>query len=160
MSAEATRHSGAQYRVVVTREGEAWLAEIFKLSGRWAAGEGGTHTWGANLAKLQSAACELIVLADDLPDEAVKDLDPEWVFRTGDDRVDSAVAGIRQARSEAATAAQRAAEVTEAGLARVLGAGLSVRDAAVLVGVSPARVAQLVPQPAHPKGTRKRKTSA
>lgn len=58
------------YRVRVTQEDGAWLAEIPDL-------EGG-HTYARTLAGLDRAVREVIVLADDLPDEAIPDLVLEW----------------------------------------------------------------------------------
>lgn len=123
------------YRVVVTREDGAWLAEIPGLAGG--------HTYARTLAGLDRAVREVIVLAADLSDEAMPDLNLEYSFQTGDPDVDTAAVNVRALRTQAedlaATATRRTAEA-----ARLLTAhGLSVRDTAVVLGISPQRVSQL-----------------
>lgn len=123
------------YRVVVTREDGAWLAEIHGL-------EGG-HTYARSLAGLDRAVREVIVLAADLSDEAMPDLNLDYSFQTGDPDVDTAAVNVRALRAQAedlaATATRRTAEA-----AKLLTAhGLSVRDTAAVLGISPQRVSQL-----------------
>jgi hypothetical protein len=74
------------YRVTVTREGDAWPAEVPGLAGG--------HTYARTLAALDKAVREVIVLAVDLPDEAMGDLTITWDYHTGDDAVDEQTARI------------------------------------------------------------------
>ena len=62
--------SEAAYRVVVTREDDHWLADVPELQG--------AHTYARNLPTLDQAVREVIVLADDMPDEAMPDLVIEY----------------------------------------------------------------------------------
>jgi predicted RNase H-like HicB family nuclease len=58
------------YRVALTREDGQWLAEIPELRG--------AHTYARSLPTLVQSVREAIVLAADLPDEAVPDLAIEY----------------------------------------------------------------------------------
>ncbi|MCX9191428.1 HicB family protein [Carbonactinospora thermoautotrophica] len=123
------------YRVVVTREGKDWLADVPELEG--------THTWARNLTSLDRAVREAIVLGADLPDDAMDDLELDYEFRTGDPVVDSESAEVRTWRRKLSET-ERQVERRTYGLVDKLGArGLSVRDVAVLVGLSPQRVSQI-----------------
>jgi hypothetical protein len=54
------------YRVVVTRENGHWLADVPALQG--------AHTYARSLPALDQAVREVVVLAADLPDEAMPGL--------------------------------------------------------------------------------------
>lgn len=126
------------YRVVVTREDGHWLADVPALPG--------AHTFARNLPALDQSVREVIVLADDLPDAAMPELVLEYDYHTGDADLDITAIEVRRIRREAdelaATAATRTAEVA----ARLVAHGLSVRDVAAILGISPQRVSQLVPR--------------
>ena len=126
------------YRVVVTREDGAWLADAPELSG--------AHTFARTLAALDRAVREVIVLAVDLPDEAMGDLSLSWEYRTGNTALDEQAAQLRNLRAEADELSARASAGTAAMARQLVERGMSVRDAAVLVGVSPQRVSQLTAQ--------------
>jgi hypothetical protein len=128
------------YGVVVRRDPEDarfWLADVDGLPG--------AHTSSRSLATLERYVREVIVLAADLPDEADAQLELEWVFQTGDHEVDVEAERIRRRRAELDAASGDLAARTDR-LARrlVTEARFSVREAATLLGVSPARVDQLV----------------
>jgi hypothetical protein len=55
------------YEVIVTREGDAWLADGPAVAG--------THTWAKNLPGLDRNVREAIALAEDLPEGAEDGLD-------------------------------------------------------------------------------------
>jgi predicted RNase H-like HicB family nuclease len=59
-------NAGNTYRVVVTHEDGRWLAEVPALAG--------AHTYARSLPALGQAVREVIVLAADLPDEAMPGL--------------------------------------------------------------------------------------
>ncbi len=110
------------YRVVVTREEGAWLAEL-------TSGEGGA-TWSPDgLAKLDTYVREVVVLMNDLPSEAKGSVDLDWVFEVTDDDLVDAVAEARGATR-----------------AEVLAKGWSLADVAALLKV-PAERVTLVPPP-------------
>jgi predicted RNase H-like HicB family nuclease len=53
---------GDTYRVIVTREGEAWLSDVPELEG--------VHTWAESLPVLHESIREVIILGAQLPDDA------------------------------------------------------------------------------------------
>ena|SRR6478735_2509289 len=119
------------YRVVVTREGANWLAEV--------EGMAGGHTFGPSLQSLLRSVREVIILSADLPDDAEVDL--ELVFDVEDDLVrEAAEVGAR--RRHLAAEQQEVASKTEDLAVRLTG-HVSVRDAAALLGVTPGRISQL-----------------
>ena len=123
------------YRVVVTREDGHWLADVPALQG--------AHTFARSLPALDQAVREVVVLAADLPDEDMPGLALEFDYRTGDPDLDTTALEVRRLRRQAgelaATASARTGEVA----ARLVARGLSVRDIAALLGISPQRVSQL-----------------
>lgn len=69
----------------------------------------------------------------------------EWVVQTGDPDLDREAVQLRTYRAAVAAAGAQVATRTRALAYRLVSeCGLSVRDAATLLGVSPARVSQLV----------------
>jgi hypothetical protein len=129
------------YRVVVTREEGAWLAQ--------ASGLPGVQTWAKNLTNLNHAIREAIALAEDLPDGAEDGLDIAYEYHTGDAAVDELADRLRRDRARI-NAEARELEQKTANLARQLAgvAGFSLRDTAALLGVSPQRVSQVAPKKA------------
>lgn len=123
------------YRVVVTREGGAWLADVPQLEG--------AHTFARTLAGLVRSVREVIVLAADLPDDAIPDLPLRFEFQTGDPDVDTVAADVRALRTQADELAALATKRTGDAARTLVAHGLSVRDAAVVLGISPQRVSQL-----------------
>jgi DNA-binding NarL/FixJ family response regulator len=121
--------------VVVTREDGQWLGDVPDLQG--------TYTYARSLPSLDQAVREVVVLAADLPDEAVPELVLDYDYHTGDPGLDATALEVRNLRRQAddlaATAAARTSEVATQLVAR----GLSVRDVAALLGISPQRVSQL-----------------
>lgn len=127
------------YRAVVTREGGDWLATVEGLEG--------AHTYARNLPALRRNVAEVVVLADDLPDDALPEVEGriDFAFETGDQVLDRTTADLRRDREAAHAATARLTAETER-LARELvqDRGLSVRDVGVLLGIAPQRVSQLV----------------
>lgn len=122
----------AVYRVNVTRERDAWLADIPDVPG--------AHTFARSLSALQRSVREVIVLMTDRPDDALDDFDLDVRYEIGDSS--AAVAAARRAREEAERADRASAEAIRQAVAG-LPASLSVRDVAALLGVSHQRVAQV-----------------
>lgn len=125
----------AVYEVVVTREDGVWLAEIPSLVG--------AHTFSRTLAGLDRAVREVVVLATDLPDEHMPDLRLAYEFRTGEPEIDNAATEVRTLRARADDMAADAVRRTGSAAVALVAQGLSVRDIAAVLGVSPQRVSQL-----------------
>ncbi|MDQ2788376.1 MAG: type II toxin-antitoxin system HicB family antitoxin [Actinomycetota bacterium] len=123
------------YRVIVTREDGAWLADIPELEG--------AHTYARTLPALDRGVREVVVMADDRPDEDMPALRLAYDYRTGDPAVDVTAAEIRTLREEADQLAATATARTSAAARLLVHRGLSVRDAAAILGISPQRVSQL-----------------
>lgn len=127
-----TTSNRAVYRVNVTRERDAWLADVPDVAG--------AHTFARSLSALQRSVREVIVLMTDRPDGALDDFDLDVRYEIGDSS--AAVAAARRARAEAERAERACAEAIRQAVAE-LPASLSVRDVAALLGVSHQRVAQV-----------------
>lgn len=123
------------YEVVVTREDGHWLADVPELAG--------AHTYARSLPALGRAVREVIVLAADLPDEAMPGLRLDFDYRTGDSELDATALEVRRLRRQADELAAAAAARTGQVAALLVARGLSVRDVAALLGISPQRVSQL-----------------
>ncbi|HCT78113.1 MAG TPA: HicB family protein [Micromonosporaceae bacterium] len=127
------------YRVVVRRDPEDarfWLADVEGLDG--------AHTYARSLGALDRYVREVIVLAADLPDEAEDGLTLEWDYHTGDPGLDEEAAQLRRQRETVEAESRRIAEQTAELARRMVAEGrYSVRDAAALLAVSPARVGQV-----------------
>jgi predicted RNase H-like HicB family nuclease len=127
-----TTKKRAVYRVNVTRERDAWLADVPDVPG--------AHTFARSLSALQRSVREVIVLMTDRPDDALDDFDLDVRYEIGDSS--AAVAAARRARVEAEQAERASAEAIRQAVAE-LPASLSVRDVAALLGVSHQRIAQV-----------------
>ncbi len=126
------------YRVVVTREGESWLADVLDVAG--------THTWAKNLPSLDRSVREAIALAEDLPDGAEGGLALDYGYSTGHADWDAQAAELRAERERVSRAERELAERTAELAGRLVRGGLSVRDVAVLLRVSPQRISQVAPR--------------
>jgi predicted RNase H-like HicB family nuclease len=123
------------YRVVVTREDGHWLADVPEL--------GGAHTYARSLPALDQAVREVIVLAADLPDEAMPGLVLDYRYDTGDPELDATALEVRRLRRQADELAAAVTARTGEVAAQLVARDLSVRDVAALLGISPQRVSQL-----------------
>ena len=127
--------SGNEFRVVVTRVDGRWLADMPELQG--------AHTYARSLPSLDQAVREVVVLAADLPDEAMPELVLDYDYHTGDPELDATALEVRRLRRQADDLAAAAAARTGQVAAQLVARGLSVRDVAALLGISPQRVSQL-----------------
>ncbi|HWE89974.1 MAG TPA: hypothetical protein VG317_10985 [Pseudonocardiaceae bacterium] len=127
--------SDRTYRVVVTHEDGAWLADMPELPG--------AHTFARTLPSLERAVREVVVLMADLPDEAIDQVDLGWEFHTGDTILDRETARVRRLRAEAEKIHAEATASTARLARELIERGTSVRDAAVLLGVSAQRISQV-----------------
>jgi hypothetical protein len=125
------------YRARVRRDPEDqrfWLATVQDLDA--------TEPSARSLATLHERVRDVIILAADLPDDAQFDI--EWEYVTGDAGIDGQLSKLRSGRRQLAELeTQITAGTAEAAKRLVLVDGISVREAAVLLGVSPARIGQL-----------------
>ncbi|MFG2046034.1 hypothetical protein ACGFIW_01220 [Micromonospora sp. NPDC048935] len=137
------------YRVVVTREAGAWLADVPELDG--------THTYARNLPGLDQAVREVIALTEDLPNGAEATLRLAYEYHTGDKQLDEAAAELRALRDRVRIDEQRVAQQTVLLAQEMVSRhSMSVRDAAALIGVKPQRISQVAPRKAMPRvGMRK-----
>ena len=127
--------SEGAYGVVVTRENGHWLADVPELAG--------AHTYARSLPALDHAVREAIVLAADLPDEAMPGLVLDYRYDTGDPDLDATALEVRRQRRQADELAAAVTARTGEVAAQLVARGLSVRDVAALLGISPQRVSQL-----------------
>ncbi|HLL68825.1 MAG TPA: hypothetical protein VK453_24390 [Micromonosporaceae bacterium] len=127
------------YRVIVTREGDQWLADAPDVEG--------THTFAKSLPKLDDYIREAIALGEDLPDGAEAGLDLAYEYHIGDAEMDVVTAELRAERARL-NAAERDLTERTAAAAKKLVERLSVRDAATLLAVSPQRISQVAPRKA------------
>lgn len=123
-------------RVVVTREGGHWLADVPELDG--------THTYAKSLVRLDAEVREAIALALDLPEGDEEALKLDWDIHTGDEVLDQRAARIRRVRLNVEAAERALQDETAAVAAQYRGRNTSVRDTAFLVSISHQRVSQLV----------------
>src|SRR5258708_3071343 len=122
------------YHVVVTRDGDGWMADVPDLPG--------THTWARTLRALDRNVREVIGMVEDLPRSAEAGLDLDMDYRTGDPDLDERADRLRSRRREQERAAAEIADDTRE-LAPQLTRQLPVTHTAVLFGVSQSRVTQL-----------------
>lgn len=123
------------YQVTVTREGDAWLADVAELEG--------AHTYARTLPALDRAVREVVVMATDRPDEDMPALRLAYDYRTGDPDIDVTATEIRILREQADQLAATATARTGTAAALLVNRGFSVRDVAAILGISPQRVSQL-----------------
>lgn len=140
--------SDKTYRVVVTREGDRWLADAPDLEG--------VHSFARNLPSLDRNIREAIALAEDLPAEFDAGcLDLDYSYDIGDAELNAATAHLRAARERIQREERQLAEQTAAVAAQLTRRSMSVRDAARLLAVSPQRISQVAPQSARKAAAQK-----
>lgn len=122
-----------RYRAELDRQSDAWIVTFPDLAG--------CHAYGHTLKAAKRNARDVCALWLDVPEAEIEvDFDVK-LPRSAKARVHSAAAS----REKAVTLQNKAqAETEQAARSLVDEVGLSIRDAAELLGVSPARVGQLV----------------
>src|SRR5215210_8847969 len=125
----------AFYTALYWREGSNWLVELEE--------EPRVHTFARTLAKAEEHIRDATALWFEKEDVALK-----HVYRDLPLETSNVVWAAREARAEMASAEDRALEATREGAHRLMeGGGLSLRDAAHLLGISHQRLHQLVREP-------------
>lgn len=123
------------YEVVITREGHNWLADVPSVPG--------AHTFARSLPSLYDSVREVIVLMDDLDDDAT----PAVTYRLEvDDALLREAVDVGRARVELAELERSVQARTGKTVTELTARGYSVRDVAALIGVTPGRVSQMTPQ--------------
>ena len=119
------------YIVNVSREGDAWLADVPAVPG--------AHTYAHSLEGLTKAVREVVILMDDLPEDHPVVLDFHY------DVADELVIEAEQLRRLREDIGRREAELVAetARLAASLTSHYSVRDTAAMLGITPGRVSQV-----------------
>ena len=124
------------YTAMYWREGSNWLVELDE--------EPRVHTFARTLPKAEENIRDATALWFENDDVALK-----HVYRDLQRETSDIVWAAREARAEMASAEYRALEVTREAAHRLMEvAGLSLRDAAHLLGISHQRLHQLVREPA------------
>jgi predicted RNase H-like HicB family nuclease len=126
-----------RYRVVVTRDETNWLAEVPEVPG--------VQTFARALAPLDGEVREAVAIALDLSPTAERGLVLDYEYHLGDAEIDARTARLRAERVRHAAAERELVEQTGAAARDLVARGLSVRDAAVLLAVTPQRIHQLAP---------------
>ena len=121
------------YRVAVHREGRYWVAVVDGLRG------GATE-----VRALSALEVEVRDLISALTDAAPDSFDLEWDYTDAlPESAGAAIADVDAWRGRLAEAEAQYARAQAAAAARLSAAGVSVRDSASLLRVSPARVVQV-----------------
>jgi hypothetical protein len=141
--------SDKTYRVVVTRERGAWMADVPELAG--------AHTFARNIPGLDTSVREVIAMVEDLPEGAEDGLSLAYEYQTGIPAIDDVTSRLRADRDrinrEEKDLAERTAQIARELVTRY---SMSVRDAAALTGVSKQRISQVAPSK-KPITTRRRR---
>jgi predicted RNase H-like HicB family nuclease len=128
------------FRVVYERDEDGWHAEIPSVRG--------CHTWGKSIGLARRGIREALATCVEIfGDEATADAVAEAAVFEDDirfpARVTALVAKAKAARAEAHAAEERAAKATRRAVEVLAKAGVGMRDAATLLGMSHQRVHQL-----------------
>lgn len=116
---------------------DAWLVHIGEVAG--------CHTYGRTLAQARERIREALGLfVDDA--ESAEIVDHIEIAKT----VKATIARARRARDEATKAQEAASKAMREAIARLRGAGLTVRDVGDLLGLSHQRVAKIASEASTP----------
>ena len=121
------------YTVEVTREGDAWIADIINVPG--------AHTFARNLTALHRSVREVIALVADVSSVGDEAITYSYVD-VDDDLAEAAELGVER---EALEARQKALAKEAANrIATLTAKGYSVRDISGALKMSPGRVSQIM----------------
>lgn len=122
------------YTVEVTREDDAWIAQVVDLPG--------AHTFARNLTQLDAAVVEVIELVADLPEDGPR---PEIKYAyVGVPEVVVAAARIGERRQDLEQQQQLLLMDALLSAQQLADAGYSVRDISGVLQMSPGRVSQIL----------------
>ncbi|MEQ7124305.1 type II toxin-antitoxin system HicB family antitoxin [Actinopolymorpha sp. B11F2] len=120
---------------MVSRDGTTWHADVPGIEG--------AQTSARTLPALDRRVRDIIVRTARLPDGTGSSLVLDWHFHTGDRVLDDEAARVRALRSRARELADAIHSSTTATARRLVAQRVSVRDAAIMLGVSPQRISQV-----------------
>jgi len=124
------------YQVVATRDGDWWSLVASNVGGREIASQ------SRRLDQADAAIREAIALVLDIEHDAFDvDITPQLELEVSDETLE-----VLALRRELAELSERARRRTPAAVAELRAAGLTVRDVAQLLGVTPSRVSQIEKQ--------------
>lgn len=123
------------YRVMVTREGGNWLAEVPELPG--------AHTYARRLDALDAEVREVIAAMLDLPEGAEPTLELTYTINSGAHELDARVEKLRLVRAAIHEAERKLAQETADVTAELLANQHTMREAAFRIGVSGSRISQI-----------------
>src|SRR5690625_3684425 len=123
------------YTVAVTREDDWCLAEVAGI-------DGGSGTHERSRAALDESVRDLVVLAEDLPDETAPSLELHYRYDVND-KVLQIATEVARTRAQVNRDAERIRADTERLVSELRDKGYSVRDTASVLGITPGRVSQL-----------------
>lgn len=112
-----------------TRSGGWWAVEVPDVLG-------GIHTQARRLDQIPAVVADALSMVDITVDEVT-------VVPTYDEDVRRATEEAKSASENLVAAQARAQQASRAAVAAIMSAGMTVRDAASLLGISPQRVSQL-----------------
>lgn len=121
-----------RYTVSVTREGDAWLADVPALEG--------AHTFARSIDVLLKSIKEVIIVMGDLPDDSEPAFDLEYNF---DNELVAKAFKIGRARAELAAREADLVSATADVIQELNRNGFTVRDSARLLEMTPGRVSQI-----------------
>lgn len=121
-----------KYTVSITREGDAWLADVPEVDG--------AHTYARSIDVLLKSIREVIILMDDLHEDAELDLILEHNF---DNELVARAFEIGRARAELAARDAELVSATADVIQELNRNGFTVRDSARLLEMTPGRVSQI-----------------
>jgi hypothetical protein len=121
------------YTVEVTREGDAWIADVVGLAG--------AHTFARNLTALHRSVREVIELVADVPVVPLGSIEYHYV-NVDDEFAQAADLGVEREALEARQ--KQLADEAALRIATLTANGYSVRDISGALKMSPGRVSQIM----------------
>ena len=98
------------------------------------------HDAGIVKQRVRQQVREAIALAEDIDEDS---FDLDWEYVTGDPTLDGEARNLRERRREIVSATAELTSATDILVQQLRAQGYSVRDAAVIAGISAARAGQL-----------------
>ncbi len=120
------------YRVVISRENDAWLADVPSVRG--------AHTYARSIDVLLKSIVEVIILMADLPVDSPVEVEPEYDLS---DELVARALELGRARAELVAREAELQSATSAIVTELSNRGFTVRDCARLLDLTPGRISQI-----------------